>query len=361
MISSAEEVRALRDRLDAAGQRLVFTNGVFDVLHAGHVRYLNQARALGDAMVVAMNSDESVRQLKGPTRPLNGEEDRAEVLCGLRAVDAVVVYASERCTALIDAIRPHIYAKGGDYTPESLNVEEKAALDRAGAAICILPLVPGRSTTALVQKMQGSSGANAGRKLRLGVLGSGTGTNFAAIRAAIAAGTLDAEIAVVLSDRDDSGVLKQARDAGLPAVFVDPGPFKTKLGDPAQKEICDRLRAAGVDLVILAGFMRRLKEPVLSAFPDRILNLHPSRLPLFPGLNAIEAALAAGHAETGSTVHVVTAGLDDGPIVAQSLVPILPGDTPVLLTERLKAAEHDLYPTAIAAHARAVGCLTPQR
>ena len=178
---------------------------------------------------------------------------------------------------------------------------------------------------------------------------------IAAIRAAIAAGTLKAEIAVVLSDRADSGVLQQAREAGLPAVFVDPGPFKTKLGDPAQKEICDRLRAAGADLVVLAGFMRRLKDPVLSAFSGRILNLHPSRLPLFPGLNAVEAALASGHPETGSTVHVVTADLDDGPIIAQSTVPILSTDTVDSLTGRMKAAEHELYPAAIAEHARALG------
>ncbi len=118
---TAEEVRRLRDRLDAAGRKLVFTNGCFDLLHAGHVRYLNQARALGDAMVVAVNSDASVRALKGPARPVNNENDRAEVLAALRVVDAVVIFDDERATRLIEAIRPHIYAKGGDYTVDSLN------------------------------------------------------------------------------------------------------------------------------------------------------------------------------------------------------------------------------------------------
>ena len=118
---TAEDVRRLRDRLDAAGRKLVFTNGCFDLLHAGHVRYLNQARALGDAMVVAVNSDASVRALKGPARPVNNENDRAEVLAALRVVDAVVIFDDERATRLIEAIRPHIYAKGGDYTVDSLN------------------------------------------------------------------------------------------------------------------------------------------------------------------------------------------------------------------------------------------------
>jgi len=133
-LCSLAEARALRDRLDAAGRKLVFTNGVFDLLHAGHVRYLAQARALGDALVVALNSDASVRVLKGPTRPLNSAEDRAEVLRALRSVDAVVVFDGERCATAITAIRPHLYAKGGDYTPNSLNREEKAALDASASS-----------------------------------------------------------------------------------------------------------------------------------------------------------------------------------------------------------------------------------
>jgi rfaE bifunctional protein nucleotidyltransferase chain/domain len=149
------ELAALRDRLGAEGRRLVFTNGCFDLLHVGHVRYLQHARALGDALVVAVNGDESVRALKGPSRPLNCEEDRAEVLAALGCVDAVVVFHTERVTDLVRAIRPQVYAKGGDYTVESLDPGERAALAEAGSEIRILPLVPGRSTTALVGRMEG--------------------------------------------------------------------------------------------------------------------------------------------------------------------------------------------------------------
>jgi rfaE bifunctional protein nucleotidyltransferase chain/domain len=149
------ELAALRDRLGAEGRRLVFTNGCFDLLHVGHVRYLQDARALGDALVVAVNGDESVRALKGPSRPLNCEEDRAEVLAALGCVDAVVVFHTERVTDLVRAIRPQVYAKGGDYTVESLDLGERAALAEAGSEIRILPLVPGRSTTALVGRMEG--------------------------------------------------------------------------------------------------------------------------------------------------------------------------------------------------------------
>ena len=142
-----------RDAMDAAGRRLVFTNGCFDLLHAGHVRYLREARALGDALAVGLNSDRSVRELKGPGRPLNPQDDRAEVLSALGCVDYVVVFDDKRATSVLRAVRPHIYAKGGDYTPESLDAEEKAALHDAGAEIRILPLVPGRSTTALLERM----------------------------------------------------------------------------------------------------------------------------------------------------------------------------------------------------------------
>ena len=153
-ISSLAETRALRDRLQAAGRRLVFTNGVFDLLHAGHVRYLAQARALGDALVVALNSDESVRALKGPTRPVNAEQDRAEVLAALGCVDFVVLFGAERVTELVRAIRPDLYAKGGDYTVASLDPGERAALEEVGAEIRILPLVPGKSTTGTLERMR---------------------------------------------------------------------------------------------------------------------------------------------------------------------------------------------------------------
>ncbi len=151
-LQSLAELAATRAELDAQGRRLVFTNGCFDLLHVGHVRYLQQARALGDALLVALNGDESVRELKGPTRPINAEQDRAEVLAALACVDFVTVFYTPRVTEIIRAVRPHIYAKGGDYTVDSLDPGERAALAEAGTEIRILPLVPGKSTTATLAK-----------------------------------------------------------------------------------------------------------------------------------------------------------------------------------------------------------------
>jgi rfaE bifunctional protein nucleotidyltransferase chain/domain len=154
-VVDAAEMSSIRDAMQASGKRLVFTNGCFDLLHAGHVRYLQQARALGDALVVGLNGDLSVRELKGEGRPLNSQEDRAEVLSALGCVDFVVIFEGKRATGLLRAVRPHVYAKGGDYTPESLDAGERGALEECGAEIRILPLVPGRSTSALVGKMSG--------------------------------------------------------------------------------------------------------------------------------------------------------------------------------------------------------------
>ena len=338
-----DEAAAWRERLDAEGRKLVFTSGCFDILHAGHVRYLRQARALGDALVIALNSDESVRSLKGPTRPVNSEEDRAEVLLGLASVDAVVVFSGERTTSLIEAIRPHVFAKGGDYTLETLNQEERAAMEGCGAEIHILPVVEGRSTSAVLTRLAAKPDA----RPRLGVLGSGQGSNFAAIARSIAEGQLDAEIAIVISDEKDAPILAKATQLGLPALFIDPGPYKMKLGDPAQKELADRLQAAGVDVVVCAGFMRLLKAPVLEAFAGRILNIHPSLLPAFPGRDAPGQALAAGVTETGCTVHLVDSGMDTGAVLAQTAVPILPGDDHSSLSRRIHEAEHLLYPAAL--------------
>lgn len=153
-IVMAEELSGIRDRMDAAGQRLVFTNGCFDLLHAGHVRYLQQARELGDALAVGLNSDRSVRELKGEGRPVNTQDDRAEVLAALGCVDFVVIFDGKRATDVLRAVRPHIYAKGGDYTPESLDTGEREALSAAGAEVRILPLVPGRSTTSVVERLR---------------------------------------------------------------------------------------------------------------------------------------------------------------------------------------------------------------
>lgn len=347
-ISSADEVRKLRDDLDAAGKKLVFTNGCFDLLHAGHVRYLAQARALGDALVVALNSDASVRELKGPSRPVNTEEDRAEILKALRSVDAVCVFTEPRVTKLIEQIKPHVYAKGGDYTIASLNPEERAALDFVGAEIEILALVPGRSTTKTLQRLAEPEKTDAPKKLRIGVLGSGTGSNFDAICTAIADGSLNAEIVCVISDHNDSRILTNARAAGLPSFFVDPGSNPKRFPDSAQKEVCEHLQRANVDVVVLAGFMRIVRDPVLSAFQDRIINLHPSLLPKFKGSDAVQRAIDDGELETGTTIHLVTAAVDDGRILAQATVPIEIGDTAEVVHERIKKEEHKLLPKVLA-------------
>jgi rfaE bifunctional protein nucleotidyltransferase chain/domain len=135
-------------------RRLVFTNGCFDLIHVGHVRYLVSAKRLGDILVVGLNSDPSVRSLKGEGRPLNSETDRAEVLAALKPVDHVVVFNETRVDHLVTDLQPDIYVKGGDYSIDTLDRNELAALNAAGAEIKILPLVPGRSTTRLIEAIQ---------------------------------------------------------------------------------------------------------------------------------------------------------------------------------------------------------------
>ena len=147
--------------LRAQGLRLVFTNGCFDLLHVGHVRYLQAARRCGDALAVAVNGDESVRALKGPTRPINCEADRAEVLAGLECVDFVVLFHTPRVDSVIREVRPAVYVKGGDYTLDTLDPAERAVLEAVGARVNIVGLVPGKSTTAVVQKMAGNSDVEA--------------------------------------------------------------------------------------------------------------------------------------------------------------------------------------------------------
>ncbi len=155
-VLSADELSRLRDEMDRQGRRLVVTNGCFDLLHAGHVRYLKEARALGDALAIGLNSDSSVRELKGPGRPVNSQDDRAEVLAALGCVDFVSIFEGKRATGFLRAVRPHLYAKGGDYTPDSLDAEERAALADGGAEVRILPLVPGRSTSAVLERIGAS-------------------------------------------------------------------------------------------------------------------------------------------------------------------------------------------------------------
>jgi rfaE bifunctional protein nucleotidyltransferase chain/domain len=152
-LKTTGELAQIREQMQAEGRRLVLTNGCFDLLHVGHTRYLQEARKLGEALVVALNSDASVRALKGPTRPITPEQDRAEVLAALECVDFVVVFPAIRVTEIIAAVRPHIYSKGGDYTVETLDKGERAALEAAGAEIRILPLVAGKSTTGIIKKL----------------------------------------------------------------------------------------------------------------------------------------------------------------------------------------------------------------
>ena len=187
---------------------------------------------------------------------------------------------------------------------------------------------------------------------RIGVLGSGQGSNFVAIADAIAAGKIPAEIAIVLSDVESAGILAHARARKIPAQFVPPGKFRTKLEEAAERAFVNALQNARVDLIVLAGFMRVLKGDFLRAFEGRIVNIHPSLLPSFPGLEGWKQALDYGVKVAGCTVHFVDAGVDSGAIIGQQTVPVLDNDTPETLHQRIHAAEHELYPKCVAALAR---------
>ena len=180
---------------------------------------------------------------------------------------------------------------------------------------------------------------------RLGVLISGRGSNLRAIVGAIRSGELYADVAVVVSNRPEADGLTFARSEGIDTVVLRPRDYQDR--HAYDRAIADALCARGVDLVCLAGFMRVVGPPLLEAFPNRILNIHPSLLPAFPGLDAQAQAVAYGVRVSGATVHVVTSGLDDGPIVLQAVVPVLDDDTPESLAERILTEEHKLYPAAI--------------
>jgi rfaE bifunctional protein nucleotidyltransferase chain/domain len=152
-IIPGDKLPAWRAALRASGKKLVVTNGCFDILHLGHVSYLESARNLGDALLVGVNGDDSARQLKGKGRPVNPEGDRAVVLAALASVDGVCIFADKTATAFLLAAQPDIYVKGGDYTLDTLNQEERRAVERAGGKIVIIPPVPGKSTTALLEKI----------------------------------------------------------------------------------------------------------------------------------------------------------------------------------------------------------------
>ena len=184
-------------------------------------------------------------------------------------------------------------------------------------------------------------------KLHLGVLGSGAGSNMQSIVDAIAAGGLDAEIRLVLADFPDAKILERAERHGIPHRYLDCAPWKTKLEGPAEDLCIELLKAAGVDTVVLAGFMRIVKPKLLAAFPNRVLNIHPALLPAFPGVHGWTQALDYGCKVAGVTVHFVDAGTDSGPIIVQKAVPVLENDTPESLHARIQVQEHSAYPEAL--------------
>jgi phosphoribosylglycinamide formyltransferase 1 len=179
------------------------------------------------------------------------------------------------------------------------------------------------------------------------IFGSGSGSNYQAIADAINAGTLNARIACVIADVEDSLILKRARKMDHPAYFLDCSPFKTKLDGDAEQRALDIIKENKGDLIVLAGFMRVIKTGLLRAFAGRIINIHPSLLPKFPGLAAARQALDAGASETGCTIHWVDEGIDTGDIIIQKKVPILPEDTEETLMNRIHEQEHIGYPEAL--------------
>jgi phosphoribosylglycinamide formyltransferase 1 len=190
---------------------------------------------------------------------------------------------------------------------------------------------------------------NGGKKFRLGVLGSGRGSNMAAIADGCKGGQVPADVAVVLSDVADAGILARAKERGIRGEFIAPGGFRTKLDEIAERAYVSVLQQARVELVVLAGFMRILQGDFLRAFPQRVVNIHPALLPSFPGLEAWKQALDHGVKVTGCTVHFVDQGIDTGPIIAQQTVQVLDHDTPATLHARIQEAERALYPRTVAA------------
>ena len=179
------------------------------------------------------------------------------------------------------------------------------------------------------------------------MLGSGRGSNFLALAEAIGQGELPAEIVLVASDEDEAAILKHARDRKFPIHICQPSSFRTKLEPEIEGELAGALAGAGVELVVLAGYMRVLKEPLLRRFAGRIINIHPSLLPSFPGLRAWEQALKARVSQTGCTVHWVNETVDGGELIRQAKVQVNPGDTAESLHARIQEAEHRLLPEVV--------------
>ncbi|MGI9114775.1 MAG: phosphoribosylglycinamide formyltransferase [Chthoniobacterales bacterium] len=184
--------------------------------------------------------------------------------------------------------------------------------------------------------------------VKIAILGSGKGSNCRAILQSIRDGKLEAEPVVVISDMLDAPILEIAREFGVPNAWLPPGQFRTRLEPKTEAQLVSLLGDTGAELIVLAGFMRVLKEPMLEAFQRRIVNIHPSLLPKYPGLQAWQQALAAGEKVTGVSVHYVDAQVDHGDIIAQREVPVLDGDTPESLHARIQETEHALYPEALA-------------
>lgn len=182
----------------------------------------------------------------------------------------------------------------------------------------------------------------------MAVLGSGKGSNFAALLDAAKNGILPADFRVVGSDNPGAGILALAADAGIPTMLIHETRYRTRLSREVEERLASDLLASGAQWLILAGYMRVVKSPLLQAFPGRIVNIHPSLLPKFRGLEAWKQALNAGDSVTGCTVHLVDEELDAGPILGQLEVSILQDDTPESLHARIQAAEHTLFPTVLA-------------
>lgn len=185
-------------------------------------------------------------------------------------------------------------------------------------------------------------------RIRMAVLGSGKGSNFRAILAAIQKGGLPAEVVAVASDHPGAGILELASKSGIETLRIHETKFKTRLSPEVESTLAGDLLARRVDLVVLAGYMRVLKAPMLDAFPRRIVNIHPSLLPAFKGLEAWRQAIDAGVTESGCTVHLVDSGVDSGEILGRERVPVLPDDTPATLHARIQEAEHRLFPRVLA-------------
>jgi phosphoribosylglycinamide formyltransferase-1 len=183
--------------------------------------------------------------------------------------------------------------------------------------------------------------------LKIGILGSGKGSNFQSIIDAVRDGRVDAEVRCVVSDVEDAFILERADNEGIPSKHIDCSPFRTKIEGVAAQKTLDYLKAHDVDFVALAGFMRMVKNPLLSAYSGRMINIHPSLLPAFPGLESWKQALDYGVKIAGCTVHFIDEGMDTGPIILQRSVKVYDDDTPAVLHARIQEQEHIAYPRAL--------------